>query len=742
MGFGSWLYEAASSTVSGIGSGISYVASGVVEVAAQVTAPIIGGAVNSLQMLGADVKVEWAESRLDDQINVVAHIAAPVVGGVTNGLQMMGADVKVDWAESRLDQQLKVIEPATTWIAETGAPAVWNGGAYVMAVSPVGLVARGVEELTGTDLPDWAGGGLADRNRKAEEWTRDMGTYIYENPGRASALATQGITNGVSSTVGFVGDIVRNVGYEYTLRPLAVGVYNLGMADDEKANLISDRTLFHWTTGLNDTLQIKKLFDEDSWMENKSVETAFGRIQPVIINEAGEEVPNPYMSQEMTLLYGPQAVAEALAFWAVGAVTAGVGGAALAALRVSSIGTKVIQVMKSIDMLADAAKLIDKVAKAATKVAIAEERLLQLERAGASASKILKAEKAIKKAQTVLTKAEGIAQKAATSHAADAGKVLTTAEEKLAALKTAGASAEDVAKAELVVQQAQAADLAAQELLKHTADLSSKASIAQAEEAIRQTAQLQATETSKTLSAAQKNLTSLEKSGASADDIVNAKTAVEHAQRAADTSQDLLHISTTRAAQATEQASASSVTIVQVEESFSYMQRINNGWDAGLYKAGGRWLNPFFDTTAKVTELGGAGLAFGMGVHADKANTEAEMKNNTGMRDANTTILTGEQAERNKTIGLSLEDLNKLNNGGSTLLPLTDKFNPLRFDGSSNAITPYSSDGNGGATSTTFNNRVDGTTTTLDPEKPSIITLTFDTPEEAQAVKESLGNNK
>lgn len=746
MGFGSWLYEAGSSVVSGVGSGIAYVSGGIAEGVTQVSATVVGSVTNGLQMAGMDVHAEWAETRLDDQLNILGHIAAPVVGGVTNGLQMLGADVHVEWAETRLDQQLEFIEPATTWVAETGAPAVWNGGAYVLAVSsPVGYIARGIEDVTGTDLPDWAGGGLADRNRKAGEWASDMGTYIYENPGRASALATQGVVNGVSSTVGFIGDIVRNVGYEYTLRPLAVGVYNLGMADDEKANLISDRTFFQWTTGLNDTLQIKKLFDADSVMENKSIETAFDRINPIIIDENGIEKPNPYMSQEMALLYGPQAVAETLAFWAVGAVTAGVGGAALAALRVSSVGQKVVQVMKSVDMLADAARLIDKAAKAGSKLALAEEKLLQLERAGATVGKIAKAERTVQKAQSALLKAEGIAETAAATHATEAGKVLTSAEEALAALKTAGkASADDIAKAELAVQQAKNAETAAQDLIQHTANLTDKASIAKAEEAIRQTAQIQATEATQTLSAAESRLGDLRTAGGSVDDIANAEVAVEQAQRASVAAHDFLEIAATRATQATTQAAeqATSITITQVDQTFTSMQRISNGWDAGLYKAGGRWLNPFFDTTARVTELIGAGAAFGMGVHAERQNTAGEMVRIGKMREADAAELSGQQVKGDATIGISLEDVLNLGNGGADQAPLSEQFNPSRINGSPNAITPYSSDGNGGITSTAFNNRVDGTTTTLDSASPAIFTLTFDTPEEAQAARDTLGSNK
>ncbi|MGH1378131.1 MAG: hypothetical protein ACRBB3_04850 [Alphaproteobacteria bacterium] len=753
MGFGDWLYEAGSSAVDGVVTGLTAVKDGAIEVGAQVAAPVVGGVTNGLQMMGADVKVEWAETRLDDQINVIAHVAAPVVGGVTNGLQMMGADVEVEWAETRLDTQLAVIEPATTWIADTAAPAVWNGGAYIVAVSPVGYVARGAEWAFDTDLPDWAGGGLADRNEKAQAWAEDMGTYVKENPGRATALATQGIINAASSTVGFVGDIGRNVLYEYTTRPLAVGIYNLGMEEDEKANLISDTKFFSWTTGLNDTLQVKHLFDEDSLLENKSLETAFDRVQPVIIDDDGNEIPNPYKTQEMTLMYGPQAVAEALMFWAVGSVTAGVGGAALAALRVSSVGTKVVQVMKSVDMLADAAKLIDKAAKAANKVAAAEEKLLQLEKAGASMSQIAKAEKALAKAQAKLVKAEGIANTAATAHATEAGKVATAAEQKLEALKAASASAEDIAKAEIALQQAQNAEKAAQELIKHTTGLSDKAAVAQAEEAIRQAAQLQAQESAKALTLAETQLAELKAAGASADDIANAQIAVEQATRVAKTSDEVLLTSTTRAAQASEQAAmpASAIKIEQIDQSFTTMQRITNGWDAGIYKAGSRALNPFFDTTAKVVELGGAGLAFGLGVSADLKNTAAEVDGNKAIRDANSTV-NMDRYDNNKS-GYSVDELMKTyrqmqdnkqspDNTESGGAPLSGTFNQPAINKANGSTLSYASDGQGGVTSTAFNNRVDGTTTSLNPDKPTIFTLTFDTPEEAKIINDSLSSNK
>ena len=704
-------------------------------------------------MMGADVKVEWAESRLDEQINLAAHVAAPIVGGVTNGLQMMGADVKVEWAESRLDNQLKAIEPATTWIADTAAPAVWNGGAYVIAVSPVGFVARGIEEVGGVDLPDWAGGGLADRNEKAQKWTEDMGTYIADNPGRATALATQGIVNAASSTVGFVGDIGRAALYEYTTRPLAVGIYNLGMKDDEKSNLLSDTKFFSWTTGLNDTLQIKHMFDEGSILENDSLETAFDRVQPIIIDENGNEVPNPYMTQEMTLIYGPQALAETLLFWAVGSVTAGVGGAALAALRVSSVGTKVVQVMKSADMLVDAAKLIDKVVKAGNKVARAEEKLLQLEKAGASITKIAKAEKSLASAQAKLVTAESLAKTTATAHATEAGKIATAAEQKLEALKAAGASAEDISKAEIALQQAQSAETAAQELIKHTAGLTDKAAAAQAEEAIRQAVQLQAQESARTLALAEAQLAELKAASAPADDIANAQVAVEQATRLSKASEEVLKTSTARTAQTSEQVAtpASSISIAPTEQSFTAMQRVHNGWDAGMYKAGSRVLNPFFDTTARVTEVVGAGLAFGLGVSADLKNTAAEVDGNKVMRDANSQININRYDENRsdysvdelmKTYRQMQEDKEKPLDTESNDAPLSGAFNIPSTNNINGATSSYASDGQGGITSTTFNNRVDGTTTTLDPEKPTIFTLTFDTPEEAKAANDSLNANK
>lgn len=644
--------------------------------------------------------------------------------------------------EERIEDQKAWYSKAGSWIADTAAPAVWNAGAYVVAVgSPLGYVARGIEGTFDTDLPDWAGGGLADRNRSAQEWGEGMGELFVNDPGRGFALMGQGIVNGASSTVGFVGDIVRNVGFEYTIRPLYYSVKNLGLTEENRENLISDRTLFQWTDDLNSTLQIEKLFDEGSYFENEAAATAFGRIQATIINEDGEEVPNPLMSQEMTLLYGPQAVTEAVAFWAVGAVTAGVGGAALAALRATSIGKKVVQVVKSVDMLADAAKLVDKAAKAGQKLTLAEEKLLQLRNAGASLNRITKAENAVQKAQNALRKAEGFAGTAATAHATEAGKVLTSAEEALAALKAGGkASADDIARAELAVQQAKNAETAAQELIQHTANLTDKAAIAKAEEAIRQTMQTQVTQTTQTLSAAEAKLANLKTAGGSADDIANAELAVEHAQKAAAAAEEFLEIATTRAAQTLEQATTSSATvsITQIEQTVTRGEKIRNGFDVGFYKAGDRWLNPFFDKTAFVTEVGGAGLAFGMGVNAELKNTAAEVESNTAMRDATDTTLVNQQDQRNSTIGLSLEDLNNLNNG----VPLTDQFNPSRIDSSSNAITPYSTDGDGGLTSTEFNNRVDGTTTTLDSANAPVFTLTFDTPEEAQAARDTLGTNK
>ncbi|PCI99268.1 MAG: hypothetical protein COB14_06605 [Alphaproteobacteria bacterium] len=640
--------------------------------------------------------------------------------------------------EERIEDQKPWYSKTGTWIADTAAPAVWNVGAYVVAVTPIpplGYLARGVESLTGTDLPDWAGGGLADRNRKAGEWAGGMGELIVDSPGRASALALQGVINAGSSTVGFVGDIGRAVVYEYTLHPLGAAVYNLGAAEGEEANLLSDRAFFEWTKGINDTLQVKKLFDDGSIMENKSLETAFDRVQPVILDENGKEIPNPHMTQEMTLLYGPQAVAEAFAFWAVGTLTAGVGGAALAALRATSVGERVVQVIMSVDTLADAALLIDKAAKAATKLSLAEEKLLGLNEAGAAIKQIQQAERAVQKAKIAFVKAETVAETAAATNATQAGKTLTTAEQQLEVLKTGGGSADDIAKAETALEQAKNAEIAAQELTQHTANLTDNVARAQAEEAIRQAAQLQATEATKTLSAAQSQVSELKAAGTSADDIANAEIALEQAKNAEIAAQGFLEQSTIKATQASEQATASSITINQVEQTFTGMEKIKNGFDAGIYKAGDRWLNPFFDTTARVTELGGAGLAFTMGVKSDLANAKTEVDVNNAMRESNADAAMARFNDRLNTYSTDEPT-------ASTKHPqsLSESFNdPLRF----NTPPPsYAGNGEGGITSTTFNNRVDGTTTTLDPAKPTIFTLTFDTPEDAQVARDTLGANK
>ena len=65
---------------SGVGDWFVNAASNVAEVAVQVAAPVVGGVTNGLQVLGADVSAEWAETRLDKQL----EIGGAIVGGVYN----------------------------------------------------------------------------------------------------------------------------------------------------------------------------------------------------------------------------------------------------------------------------------------------------------------------------------------------------------------------------------------------------------------------------------------------------------------------------------------------------------------------------------------------------------------------------------------------------------------------------------------------------------------------------------
>ena len=179
--------------------------------------------------------------------------------------------------------------------------------------------------------------------------------YAVNNPGRAAALITQGVTNAVTSTVGFVGDVGRAVVWDYTLHPLAMATYNLGADAEDKVDLLPDRKFFAWTEGLNEACQIKNMFDEGSWLEHEGLAKAFGRIEPYIEQQARdpetgellfdeatgkplmEMVENPNANYERVLLYGPQAVAEVGIIVVTSAFTAGAGGAAYAAARGSSL---------------------------------------------------------------------------------------------------------------------------------------------------------------------------------------------------------------------------------------------------------------------------------------------------------------------------------------------------------------------------------------------------------------------
>lgn len=228
MGFwdDTWLGRAASSVGNGIAEG-----------AAQVGAQTVG------RIPGLDG--EWAETRREQQYEAV--VAA--------------GDAIVDGAVAVKDG----VVAAGTWVADTAAPAVGEGLAYAVAAGPVGYVAQGVEELTG-----WDGTGLAARNDDVHEFYN----YVGENPGRALALGTQGVVNGVTSVggslVGLVGDVGRivvdDIAYT-TIRNIGTGIVNLGMEEGnefayrERSSFESFGSALRWTTGttqwLNDHTQIK-----------------------------------------------------------------------------------------------------------------------------------------------------------------------------------------------------------------------------------------------------------------------------------------------------------------------------------------------------------------------------------------------------------------------------------------------------------------------------------------------------
>tara|TARA_R110001592_G_scaffold27763_17_gene102826 strand:+ start:12581 stop:14419 length:1839 start_codon:yes stop_codon:yes gene_type:complete len=283
---------------------------------------------------------------------------------------------------------------------DTVSGAVVDGLAWTAVnVTPVGWVARGLD-AAGVDDPWGVTSGLADKHKRSVDAITGFAEFAWENPGRAGALVGQGFVNGVTSTVGFVGDgarmivtgagdVVKNVAYNYTTRPLINAVYSLGQ-DEGAGPLLEQQSFFSLTSAANEGSG--GAFGWSEWM-NKNTQM-IERIKPEILADTrefiedsagdmvenpdymkaidlkeGDEVPeyaqiiaNPNANYERVLLYGGQALFEVPVFIATAVGTGGAGTAAYMA-RFGGKAVQTAATLKRVDMVADAIEYTSKAAK-------------------------------------------------------------------------------------------------------------------------------------------------------------------------------------------------------------------------------------------------------------------------------------------------------------------------------------------------------------------------------------------
>lgn len=280
---------------------------------------------------------------------------------------------------------------AASWVADKAPVAggyVAEGFAHVGSVILAGPAA----------LADKAGygdnsvvQGILKRNATVVGGVLDFSNYVAENPKRAGALALQGTINGVTSTVGFVGDAVKDIAigvtWDWTTRNVVnlasktvTGAINLGRDDNDKlkafhADLVIDsfESAFSLSEKANELGQIRKY--APSW-------TSFRAIDPA----------DPNANYERTLLYGTQAIIEVPAFMLATAATGGAGGAAWASLRTTKWTANALGTLNDVKK----AEIIARTLKIEEEARVAAQKIELLKAANAPAKDIASAEKKLR----------------------------------------------------------------------------------------------------------------------------------------------------------------------------------------------------------------------------------------------------------------------------------------------------------------------------------------------------------
>ncbi len=248
------------------------------------------------------------------------------------------------------------------WTKNTAAPWVGNGIAYT-AAGAVAVAEEVIIAVPNASRALWNGGAAAldyvgvendasvgyIQNPNFLGWDRvdeahQFIDYVDENPGRAAALATQGIINGGTSIVGAMSglivdagrlvvntaDVVLIDGIAVTAGNAGVGIVNLGREDDNKTDYFEREgaarygSVFATTAGnvkwLNDHIQLKNGIALSR--RGLGAVAELGLVNPVVakimdggLEHAGYAFERPQMQinvdENGDRIYGPRKITDA-----------------------------------------------------------------------------------------------------------------------------------------------------------------------------------------------------------------------------------------------------------------------------------------------------------------------------------------------------------------------------------------------------------------------------------------------
>ena len=649
----------------------------------------------------------WFSNAYDNISDAVSNTAAQVAANITSGgvavinfvaSPLSDGDVveKPDWVQTRMDKQNEVLadaiesvvsakdtvveatSSAIEWTVETGAPAVGNGAAWVVAATPVGYLAR-VAEAIGLGDPT----GIADKHRQAEKAMIGFGKFVANDPLRAGAVFAQGASNAVTSTVGLVGDLGRNaiglvgsipgVATEYVLRPIGNAAYSIGQKEGDAPrfdNIDAFAALKYmnggdslndamkWTTAMNDITQfiepIKGEYPADTreyitddagnTIDNPDYMKEFEIVEGEEVPSYVKSVENPNANYERAILYGTQAIVEVPVFLVATAATGGAAGPAFA-LKWGGKGLQTVNAMKRADLVADAIKLTDKAAKISSKTGKAVETSSKASKLTAKANEIATGERLGTKTNDITNwmkrKFPGVDDARQSMTQSDLMEYLAKDAEKLREAET---------KLDKLMSTGNATE---KQILKQTKEIKA------AEEA-------------------------LEKSRISVN------------QLASSSGNNLKEVSAEAARSAT-----------KTTEDLGMADRLKRGWEVGQYKT---W--HFVDPSrSPIADTAGVGLSFGMGVYADQKNAEAKQQSGFGIGagEASRVLETGDRLRSDMAKDTSWY---KKYDKKANLSQDFQETQPNKNDTQTDNLPGGSIDRNG--QSGAFNNRANGLVTPID----------------------------